>query len=225
MVLGPSGSGKITLLAATAGLMPVEEGRFERLGVAVAGRPLSSRADRRVALVYQDPADQLVGATPREDPLWGLVRAGAPEDEACQRAEAAQESLGIASLADRPVARLSFGEKKRVAFAAALSVGPELLLLDEPTSGLDPRASRLLADAVEAAAASSGAAVLWATHDVGVLPARVRRVLLLGEGKPVFDGPLSEGLSPDLLQRAGLLADSSDRRGHGPSQVADVEVA
>lgn len=224
-VLGPSGSGKSSLLAAAAGLLPVGEGRLERLGAPVAGGSLSSRVDRSVALVCQDPADQLLGSTPREDLLWGLLRAGVPQDEACQKAEAALEALGIGLLADRPVARLSFGERKRVACAAALAVGPELLLLDEPTSGLDPRASRLLADAVEAAAASSGAAVLWATHDVCVLPARVRRVLLLGQGKVVFDGPLSEGLSPDLLQRAGLLADSSERRGHGPSQVADVEVA
>ncbi|MBK9965119.1 MAG: ATP-binding cassette domain-containing protein [Holophagales bacterium] len=224
-VLGPSGSGKSTLLAAAAGLLPLGGGRLVRLGVPVAGESLSSRADRSVALVFQDPADQLLGSTPREDLLWGLLRAGAPEGEACQRAGAALEELGIAPLADRPVARLSFGERKRAACAAALSVGPELLLLDEPTSGLDPRASRLLADAVEAAAASSGAAVLWATHDVDVLPARVRRVLLLGEGRVVFDGPLSEGLAPELLHRAGLLAEPLESRGCGPTPCADEEVA
>lgn len=224
-VLGPSGSGKSSLLAAAAGLLPLAEGRLERLGAPVAGGSLSSRVDRRVALVCQDPADQLLGSTPREDLLWGLLRAGVPQDEACQRAEAAIGALGIASLADRPVARLSFGERKRAACAAALSVGPELLLLDEPTSGLDPRASRLLADAVEVAAASSGAAVLWATHDVGVLPARVHRVLLLGEGKVVFDGPLSEGLAPEKLRRAGLLAELPEPRRCGLTPYDDEEVA
>ena len=207
-LLGPSGSGKSTLLAAAAGLLEVVEGELLRFGAPVSGKSLSARVDRRVALVCQDPADQILGSTPLEDVLWGLHRAGAAGENADRTAMRSLEDLGIGALAERPVARLSFGERKRVACAAALAVDPFLLLLDEPTTGLDARASRALAVAVESAAAARGSAVVWATHDVAALPKRVERALLLVEGRPFFDGPLSRALSPETLRKAGLVPDS-----------------
>jgi cobalt/nickel transport system ATP-binding protein len=200
---GPSGSGKSTLLRGLAGLLAPAAGELRRFGVPLERGPLGRRIDRRVALVFQDPNDQLFGATPEEDLAWGLRRLGVEQDAAARAAHGALEALGIAALARRPVHHLSLGERKRVAFAAALVGAPELLLFDEPTSALDPLARRRLVDALDAAA-SPRATVVWATHDLDALPARVSRVVLLREGRVVFDGPRAEGLAPATLARAGL---------------------
>lgn len=200
---GPSGSGKTTLLKAAAGLLPPSSGRLLRFGDPVGGKGVSSRVDGRVALVFQDPHDQILGATPVEDVAWGLRQRGTAHTDAETRARATLNGLGIGHLADRPIHELSFGERKRVAFAAALASQPELLLCDEPTMGLDPVAATNLVRALESAAAPN-TTVLWATHDLLALPAPTTRLVLIQSGAIVFDGACSEGMSIDRLRRAGL---------------------
>lgn len=218
---GPSGSGKSTLLRVAAGLLRPSAGELTRLGRRVgAAAPSSERFDPRVALITQDPEDQLLGSTPLDDVCWGLLRRGVPGAEACDRATRALEALGVLHLARRPVHALSFGEKKRVAFAAALACEPELLLCDEPTAGLDPVAAARLCRALAEAARARAIAVVWATHDLGQLPSAVERVVLLSGGAVVFDGPRGEALRPDRLEAAGLRERGADEvegaSGRGP---------
>lgn len=201
---GPSGSGKSTLLRVVAGLEPLSSGELWRFGHRVPPGGLAARVEGRVGLVWQEPDDQLFGTTPLDDLVWGLMRRGVPEPEACERARRMLEALGVGALAERPVHALSFGERKRVACAAALVCEPELLLLDEPTAGLDPVAARGLVRALEHVASARPLTLLWATHDLEHLPARMQRVLLLHAGLPVFDGERALALSPVQLARAGL---------------------
>jgi energy-coupling factor transporter ATP-binding protein EcfA2 len=200
---GPSGSGKTTLLKAAAGLVTPSSGRLLRFGSPVDGKGVSRRVDGRVALVFQDPHDQILGATPVEDVAWGLRQRGTEHADAEARARATLNSIGIGHLADRPIHELSFGERKRVAFAAALACQPTLLLCDEPTMGLDPVAATNLVRALETAAAP-GMTVVWATHDLLALPAPTARLVLIQSGSIIFDGASSEGMSIDRLRRAGL---------------------
>ena len=197
-VLGPSGSGKSTLLRVAAGLLTPSVGKLRRHGEDGAGK-----LDGATGLVFQDPEDQLLGATPLEDAAWGLERQGVNIIEARTQAMATLSELGLASKAHRPFHRLSHGERKRATFASALVMGPRLLLLDEPTAGLDPCASAELITLLEREAPST--AVLWATHDLTSLPKRVNRVLMLREGRVVFLGARSEALAPDHLRQHGLL--------------------
>jgi cobalt/nickel transport system ATP-binding protein len=154
-------------------------------------------------MVFQDPNDQILGTTPVEDVAWGLRHRGLSRAEAESRARAQLDRIGIGRLADRPVHELSFGERKRVAFAAALVTRPTLLLCDEPTMGLDPVAAANLVIAVEAASAD-GLATLWATHDLLTLPKPTQRLVLLSAGAIAFDGSCAEGFSLDRLRQAGL---------------------
>lgn len=200
---GPSGSGKTTLLKAAAGLLTPSSGRLLRFGNPVDGKGVSSRVDGRVALVFQDPNDQILGATPVEDVAWGLRQRGWAHADAEAQARTTLNGIGIGHLTDRPIHELSFGERKRVAFASALACRPGLLLCDEPTMGLDPVAAKNLVSALESAAAP-GTTVVWATHDLLALPAPTTRLVLIQSGAIVFDGACSEGMSLDRLRRAGL---------------------
>jgi energy-coupling factor transporter ATP-binding protein EcfA2 len=203
-LMGPSGSGKSTLLRIIAGLEHPPAGALARFGVLVSAQGRHERVDRRVALVFQNPDDQFLGATPLDDIAWGLEQIGHGLEAARTLARHTLQELGIAPLADRPVHELSFGEKKRVAFAGALATSPDVLLCDEPTSGLDPVAARSLARALETETARRGMAVIWVTHDPGVLPESMNRVILIRQGAIVFDGDRATGLSRSLLERAGL---------------------
>ena len=215
VVAGANGSGKTTMLEVLAGVEHLDEGRLERFAAVVDGRLLSRRADPRVGLVCHDPDDQLLGATPLEDVRWGLRQRGIDDGAATARAHAILAEFCIADLAEEPLSSLSFGQRRRAALAAVLACSPRLLLCDEPTSGLDPVAAWHLFGALERAAGERSLTVVITTHDLAALPARFARVVLLRDGRVVFDGPRHEALEPARLRAAGLLPDPPTIDGAG----------
>ncbi len=205
VVCGPSGAGKSSLLRLLAGLDAPTGGAMHRLGVPLQpGAALGARLDGRVALLDQNPEHHFIASTVDEDITWGLVRRGVDLEQARDRALEMATALRIDHLWERPCHELSFGEQRRVALAGLLVTEPSLLLLDEPTSGLDPVAADELRTLVEQSVRRNGAACIWATHDLHALPPQAARVVLLREGRIVFDGPIAEGLSNRWLVHAGL---------------------
>ena len=206
-VCGASGAGKTSLLRALAGLLPIEGGRIVRLGRELtAATRWSERLDGRVGLLTQNPEHHFLASTAGEDVAWAPRHRGCSEPDALRRAREALDLLGLGHLFDRACHTLSFGEQRRVALAGVLVNCPKLLLLDEPTSGLDPLAAQTLCHAIEALDPDARPACLWATHDLHHLPSRVRRVVLLRDGRVVFDGPREVGTSRGWLVAAELAA-------------------
>lgn len=189
-VLGPNGSGKSTLLAALAGLRPLERdgGRVELLG-----RPLAAYTRAGIArrLAFLPARTDL----PFPLTVAELVDHGRPELEA--RA-AALEAMELMPLLGTPVTRLSTGEARRAWLAMTLARATSVLLLDEPLSGLDPRYQVRLLDALRERA-RQGASVLLVAHDLPYA-ARADRVIALGGGRIMADGPAGELLRPKLLR-------------------------
>jgi cobalt/nickel transport system ATP-binding protein len=128
----------------------------------------------------------------------------------------------VAGLLDRPPFQLSGGEKKRVALAALMAIGPRVLLLDEPTAGLDPASAARL---VEFLAGLEGVAVLSSTQNLSVVEELGPRALLLAPGRPglLFDGP-APALAADerLLVESGLAHRHAHR--HGAAEHAHFHV-
>lgn len=192
-LLGPSGSGKSSLLRALAGLVPhFHGGRFS-------GRVLVGGNDTRttspaqlagtVASVFQDPEDQVVMTVVGNEVAFGLENLGADPATIWPRVEGALAAVGAGTLRERRTVELSGGELQRVCLAAALALEPRLLLLDEPTSQLD----RAGADAFLAGVAAAGCAVVLSEQRVERVLDVADRVLYLEEGRLLFDGSVAEG--------------------------------
>ncbi len=195
-LLGPNGAGKSTLVRVVSGVLGGYTGRVLLGGSELAA--LSRReVARRVAVVPQEPRFDfpftvleivLMGRHPH---LSGLAFEAA-EDLALARAALAR--AGAAELADRPIERLSAGERQRVVFARALAQAAPLLLLDEPVSFLDLRYQVELFDRVRELAAE-GRAVLAVLHDLNLAAEYCNRVVLLKQGRVIAQGPTAEALS------------------------------
>lgn len=202
-LLGRNGAGKTTLLRLAGGILAASAGRI-RLGEDEIGALSRRELARRVALVPQDlhvpfpfRVGELVlmGRTPHR-PFVGLE---GPEDVA--RARAALAKLGIEALVDRSIATLSGGERQLVLFARALVQDPQLLLLDEPTAFLDLK-HRVEVLAEVRAFAASGRAALVVSHDLSLAARSCDRLVLLGGGGIVAEGPPASVLTAEHIQRA-----------------------
>ena len=161
-LLGGNGSGKSTLLLHLNGTLRPAAGE-----VRFAGAPLDrsrrglAALRQRVALVFQDPDDQLFAGTLAQDVSFGPLNLGLDAARTGERVAEALRAVGLAAFAGLPLHMLSHGQRKRASIAGALALRPQALLLDEPTAGLDP------AGGGYAARSSRGAACRGA--DPGVL--------------------------------------------------------
>ena len=159
LVQGPNGAGKSTLLRVCAGLLRIESGRAEVLGHDLVADRAAVR--RSVGLLGHDTA--LYDDLTVEENLRFWARASRIDDEAVP---AALDRLGVAErLRDVAVRNLSAGQRRRTALAAVVVRRPRLWLLDEPHSGLD-QGGRDLIDQVILDAASAGATVMLASHEL-----------------------------------------------------------
>ena len=195
VLLGPSGSGKSSLLRALASLVPHFHGGTFSGRVVVAGRDTRetrpSELAGTVATVFQDPEDQVVMAQVANEIPFGLENLGTPPAEIWPSVEEALQLVGAAHLAERRTAELSGGELQRVALASALALKPRLLLLDEPTSQIDPAAAEAFFDAVE----RLDCAVVVSEQRPARPLAHVERVLFMDDGRIVLDADRDEALA------------------------------
>jgi cobalt/nickel transport system ATP-binding protein len=194
-LLGPTGSGKSTVLQHLNGLLTPAGGTVRIDGTLL--EPGSLReARRKVGLVFQDPNDQLFLPTLIEDVAFGPLNDGVPVDDVRHRAEAILEELGLHGVGGRAAHHLSGGERRLAALATVLVSRPELLVLDEPTGDLDARSRRRLVQLLR----DRDETLLVATHDLDVAAALCERGIVLYEGTVVADRPL-----PDLLADRSFL--------------------
>ena len=160
-LLGPSGSGKSTLLRVIAGLLVPDGGSVWVDGNDVSTVPAHRR---QIGMVFQD--EQLFPhLTVAANVGFGLRMQGRPKGEIASRVAELLDLVGLPSLADRHVTKLSGGEAKRVALARSLAPQPRVLLLDEPLTGLDRDLHDRLAADLATLLRATGTTALLVTHD------------------------------------------------------------
>jgi putative ABC transport system ATP-binding protein len=205
-LLGPSGSGKSSLMAVLAGL--------ERAGggtLAVAGQDFAAldedalaRARRgRIGIVLQ-AFHLLPTMTARENVATPLELAGEPDADA--RAGAELRAVGLGHRLGHYPVQLSGGEQQRVAIARATAIRPALLFADEPTGNLDAATGAVIVDLLFARAAEAQATLVIITHDPA-LASRCDRIVELADGRIVRD---SATVPEPAGQRIPVRSDPAD---------------
>ena len=180
-VVGGTGSGKSTLAQHLNLLLAPTSG--EVLFDGVEARALrKGEIRRRVGLVFQFPESALFAPTVEEDVAFAPQRLGLGDEEVAGRVREALDLLRAGHLARRSPFALSGGEKRRVAIAGVLAMGPEVLVLDEPTAGLDPATREDLLDVVRGLR-DGGVSVVFVSHDLDEVAEVADRVCVLQDGE------------------------------------------
>ncbi len=202
-LVGPNGSGKTTLFHLIMGLARPVSG-----SITIFGRPARDEADffdvrRRIGFLFQNPDDQLFCPTVLEDVAFGPLNLGKSPAEAQEVAKRSLASLDIADFGERVSHKLSHGEKKLVALAGILAMGPEALILDEPSAGLDHATKNRLTEILP----GLGLTLVIASHEMDFL-ARVATVFHVMEGGRIRE---SRGAVPHTHDHAHPAGESAHR--------------
>ncbi len=203
-LVGPNGAGKTTLLRVASGWLRPGHGRVLVDGASVHGLGRAEAARKVAGLAVDDDAG--FPFTVRDTvalgrhPWRGAFGRLAPAE--ARRVEDALEATGLVALADRPLPRLSSGERRRAALARCLAQDGRVVLLDEPTSHLDLGFRQRLLGVLRARARAGGQAVLAALHDLNVAALFADRIVLLVGGRVRADGAPRDVLRADVLEAA-----------------------
>ncbi|HEY8487063.1 MAG TPA: energy-coupling factor transporter ATPase [Limnochordales bacterium] len=207
-LLGPTGSGKSTLVQHLNGLLRPPPGTVWVFGMDVGRRGTDlSQVRRRVGLVFQYPEYQLFEETVLQDVAFGPRNLGVQEQEALERARRALRRVGLDPdvYGNRSPFELSGGQRRRAALAGVLALESPVLVLDEPTAGLDPRGRQELMELLRELN-REGTTVVLVTHSMEEVARVARRALLLSRGRLVADCPVDSLFYDhgDLVRSVGL---------------------
>lgn len=203
--VGPNGSGKTTLARHLNGLLSAPKGsvwvgdwRTQDHSVAVLAR--------RVAYVFQNPAEQLFRQTIWGEVAFGPQNLGFSTEQVKNAVGQALDLTGLRDVSQENPRDLGFSGRKRVALASALAMQTPLLVLDEPTAGLDAWEKELLGHIITQLH-SQRKTVIVITHDLDFAVENLDRFVLLYQGRVVLDAPAETFFQqPDWLGQYGLVA-------------------
>jgi len=176
-IIGRNGAGKSTLLLHLNGVL------YSDNAVKILGMPLIKKNFKlireKVGLVFQDPDDQLFMPTVFDDIAFGPINKGLDGDEVKTLVFDTLKMVGMNGYEERVTHHLSYGEKKRIAIATALSLKSEILVLDEPSSNLDPESRRELIKLLR----ELNVTKIIASHDLEMILELCNRSVLIDKGE------------------------------------------
>ncbi|MEW5854276.1 MAG: ABC transporter ATP-binding protein [Myxococcota bacterium] len=217
VIVGPSGTGKSTLIKLLVGLLRPDEGHVlvGGMDVTTMGRTELMRIRQRFGMLFQDGA-LFHSMTVAQNVAFPLRHhTSLTREEQYVRAEAALAEVGLPGLGERRPDQLSGGQRKRVGLARALVLQPEIVLFDEPTSGLDPVTSAAIDELIVNTRQRLGLTFIVITHDVQSCARIADNIGMLWEGQLRAFGPRDDVLkSQDPVVRQFF-----DRQSAGPIKV------
>ncbi len=185
-IVGANGAGKSTLLLHLNGIL-TGNGMVKVLGMEVNNKHLK-KIRQRTGIVFQNPDDQLFCPTVFDDIAFGPRNMGLSPEEVKRRVEKSLNEMGLNGFEQKSAHHLSFGQKKRVAAATALSLDLEIIAFDEPSSNLDPNSRRSLLEIIKSLSSTK----IIVTQDLYFAAELCDRLIILSEGKIVANGSMEE---------------------------------
>jgi len=202
-LVGHNGSGKSTLARLLNGLLLPTEGAIHVMGTAI-NKESVWEVRKHVGMVFQNPDNQFVGTTVRDDVAFGLENIGVERDEMVRRIEWAAERVKMSKFLEYEPHRLSGGQKQRVAIASVLAVQPAIIILDEATSMLDPIGRAEVLSTVRELKNEANITVISITHDLEEA-ALADRIIVMNGGEKFAEGTPEEIFQLDeRLNEIGL---------------------
>lgn len=207
-IIGHTGSGKSTLLQHLNGLLKPDEGKIIIGGVDITADDVSMvEIRKRIGLVFQYPEYQLFEETVAKDVAFGPKNLGLSQEEIDSRVKEAVTMVGLNydQIKDRSPFELSGGQKRRVAIAGVIAMGPEVLILDEPTAGLDPKAHKDILSMIEEVHRLTGNITILVSHNMADVARLSDKILVIDSGHLVVCGTPKEVFAQtEELEKVGL---------------------
>ncbi|SDN14297.1 energy-coupling factor ABC transporter ATP-binding protein [Sediminibacillus halophilus] len=202
-VIGHNGSGKSTIAKLMNGLLFPQKGNILINGLEVNEETIWD-VRKQVGMVFQNPDNQFVGTTVRDDVAFGLENRGIPREEMIRRLKSSLAAVRMEDYELQEPHRLSGGQKQRVAIAGVLAVSPQIIILDEATAMLDPNGRKEIMQTVKTVKERDDVSLVTITHDLNEVTL-ADRVLVMNEGKVWMEAPPKNVFAKrDELKEIGL---------------------
>jgi energy-coupling factor transport system ATP-binding protein len=192
-IIGPTGSGKSTLIQHFNGLLKPTKGEVIVDGIDISKTKDLKAIRKKVGMVFQYPETQIFSETIYDELAFGLRNYGYSEDEIEERIKEVTKKLGIDYIPlDKSPFLLSGGEMRRVAIASILAMEPEVFVLDEPLANLDPQGRKELLREIDYLNREESLTVVIVSHDLSEVSKYADRIVVLSDGSIIMDGPPEE---------------------------------
>jgi len=208
-LIGPNGAGKTTLVNVLTGFQSPDEGKVVMDGQDIGGR--TTHGIRRLGIARTFQSGRLFGELPVIDNLEVTgVGLGLTRREACAKAEAMLDWIGISPLADRIAGGLPYTDERRVAIGRALMMEPRYLLLDEPAAGMAAEEADDLIALIRRIVAEMKCGVLLIEHNIGLVLNICDHIHVLDSGEIIEDGAPAKIKTSEKVRHAymGTQADA-----------------
>lgn len=203
VVLGHNGSGKSTIAKLIIGLLEPKTGDITVDGIHLDEEHLYDVREK-VGIVFQNPDNQFIGSTVRDDIAFGLENLCVPTEDMEDIIQTYAKKVNMTEFLDHEPTKLSGGQKQRVAIAGILAMHPSIIILDEATSMLDPRGKIEINNLVHELNQTQNMTILSITHDIEEA-ALSDHVILLDNGHIIDEGTPEKVLTQkEELERIGL---------------------
>lgn len=203
-IIGRNGSGKSTCAKLMNGLLLPENGTVLVQNVETSNAEMIWEIRSHVGMVFQNPDNQIIGATVEEDVAFGPENLGVPHKEMVEKVYQSIDRVGLKGFEKKEPHLLSGGQKQRVAIAGILAMNPKCIVLDEATAMLDPVGRREVMNVITELNRDYHITIVLITHHMDEV-ALTKRAILIDKGRLIADGSPKEVFSQkDEIYEAGL---------------------
>lgn len=198
-IIGANGAGKSSLLKVLLGLLP-HEGEILVKGIPVCKQTLPE-IRKIMGFVLQNSDNQMFMPTVYDDMMFGLLNYGMSKENAVERVDSVLKQLGLSYLKNKYNHKISGGEKRMAAIGTVLAMEPDVIIMDEPSVSLDPYNRRSVINVINSLPQTK----IIASHDLDMILATCKRVILIADGKVRASGSTEEILRDrELLENNRL---------------------